>query len=190
MQTATAYSTFLRNTPVSATDAAGNFDDNDDQADSGSALEDSPRDASGDDDDDEDYQQDVGGHEHGDDAEQDDDYNRGAASGGHMDGQVEGAHQQTSGGPYPQAYTLAYTQAAQDYINPYFYTPPQHNPYSVTGGQGEYYPTAMAQNPVPVPAIALPAPHTEGVVAANLSSVAGPSAPPSLHYQSVRDLSN
>ncbi|KAG8872323.1 hypothetical protein FRB97_007765 [Tulasnella sp. 331] len=192
MQTATAYSTFLHDTPASSTEAAGNFNDNDDQADSGSALEDSPRDESREDDDD--YEQHMGDHENDEDEDEDEDDNSGDASRGHKDGQVEGTHQQTSSGSgsgsYPQAYTLAYTPGAQEYINPYFYTPPQHNPYSITGGQGEYYPTAMAHNPVPVPTIALSTPHPEGAVAADLASGAGPSGPSDIHYQSVSALAS
>ncbi|KAG8981487.1 hypothetical protein FRB93_008667 [Tulasnella sp. JGI-2019a] len=180
MQTA-GYSTFLHDLPQSSIDATGDLNDDDDQVDSGSALEDSPRDGSRDDDD---YQPNIGDH---------DDDNEENSGDGPTDG-VLGAggtaerphqHQQTDSGAgpsYPQAYTLTYTPAAQDYINPYFYTPPQHNPYSVSGGQGEYYPTAMAQNPVPVPAIALPT-NTGNAVVPNLSSVPAPSLPSGLPFQ-------
>lgn len=151
MQTAaaSAYSTFLheqQNEDPSDVRGSGNFNDNDDQADSGSALEDSPRDGDQEDDDDEDY----------DPTHEDEDGRNEQPTYGGPLVQQQGVVTTGVSGPglnrHPSSsYRLAYPAPAL--ISQYFYTPPSQNPYSVTGGQGQFYPGVVAQNPV---AVAIP----------------------------------
>lgn len=36
------------------------------------------------------------------------------------------------------------------FLMPYFFTPPQHNPYSLSGGRGHLHPPVISQNPYPI----------------------------------------
>lgn len=190
-QPAAEYSHFLhdsQNDDPNGGSGGGNFNDNDDQADSGSALEDSPRDGHGDDDDE--YDPALG-----EDDEQD---GEGSGDAQEYGGPYHLQHADASTGVtnpglnrHPSSYTITYPATAPGLISQYFYTPPSQNPYSVSGGHGQFYPSVVAQNPVPVPAIAVDANgEALAVQAATSVPAPGPSAAfvtSGLHYPDVCD---
>ncbi|KAG8902064.1 hypothetical protein FRB99_004855 [Tulasnella sp. 403] len=77
---------------------------------------------------------------------------------------------------YTSGVALPYAMLAPAFVNPYFFTPPHHNPYSPTGGAGHLHPPAISQNPYhPMAAATLsqPPPPTP---AATGAQAAGPSS--------------
>lgn len=179
------YTAFLHDTP-----AHNNLDDEDDQVDSVNG-DDDPRD----DEDDDEYTNVVAAEEDEEDADEDG-YALKEASGAGARVDVAGTNgaQQPQSMPsgqftYQSGEAIPYSVLAAAFIQPYFITPPQHNPYSPSGGAGHLHPPIFSQNPYPIPTPPSGGPTEVPVAVPGPSTATGQPAQDSTQYN-PSDVSN